>query len=120
IAILVLALSAGCRARQPQMSAAEAVQRGDDFMLKQQYASAIPVYQLAVKDNPTKGEVRLKLANAHRLAQHWNEAALEAVRAADSLPGNTEAQLIAVEMLNMTGRFVDATDRIQSVLRAGS
>src|SRR4029077_15895147 len=62
------------------------------------------------------GEARSKLALAYIQTGDGSRALGEAVRAADLLPENVEAQLQAANLLILGGRFADAQDRARKVL----
>jgi putative PEP-CTERM system TPR-repeat lipoprotein len=94
------------------------IRRGDELVKNQQYAEAAGPYRAAVAANTTDGETRLKLANAYRSAGDWKRAGEEAVRAADFLPNDTDAQLLAAKLMLTGGRFVDVADRMSTLLRS--
>jgi tetratricopeptide (TPR) repeat protein len=118
MSLAVLVMAGACDSPDPAVLKAEAVRRGDDLVRKQQYIEAASAYQVAVSNDPKDAGLRLKLAAAHRLANQWSEAAREATVAADLLPGDREAQLLAVAGLIGQSQFVDAADRISPVLKS--
>jgi tetratricopeptide (TPR) repeat protein len=115
---LLLTLLCGCSRPAPAVATADAVRRGDVLMASGKYVEASVAYRSAAGVSPLDGDVRLKLAKAYEKSGKWTEAAKEAVRAADLLPGNRDAQLYAIDRLLSTGQFIDATDRIAPILRA--
>ena len=62
------------------------------------------------------GEARLKLAEAYLKDDQLPRALAEAVRAADLLPDNRDAQLQAATLLLATAQFEDAKDRLTRLL----
>jgi cellulose synthase operon protein C len=115
--LVLLILLAACT-RDPAAVKADAIRRGDDLVARRQYPRAVEAYQAAVKSDPSDGEARLKLAKAHLSAENWSDAASEAVRAADVLPGNVEAQRLATTMLLAQDRFGEAAERALALVRA--
>jgi tetratricopeptide (TPR) repeat protein len=105
----LLLVGFGCRT--PTLTPEEAIRRGDELAAKKEYAEAIASYRSAVQSNPGDGKTRLKLANAYLSAGQWGNAAPEAIRAADLLPNDTDAQVLAISMMLGQQRFVDALDR---------
>jgi tetratricopeptide (TPR) repeat protein len=95
----------------------ELIRRGDDLAARQQYREAIEAYRLAVNSDPKDGSARLKLANAYAAVSDWTQAASEAVSAADLVPDNVEAQLLAARLILTQNRFIDAADRMSAVLK---
>jgi tetratricopeptide (TPR) repeat protein len=119
-AIFLLALSClviGCGQKQPDISTAEAIRRGDEASAAQDFKAAIAAYRIAVQKEPENGDFRLKLAAALRGNQQWPNFVQEAIRASDLLPGNREAQLLAIEGMNRTQRFDDALDRLTPIIK---
>ena len=118
IVLISLSLALGaCRTTAPEVSTQEAVRRGDEAIKKNEYVQAINAYRIAVQNEPRNGELRLKLASAHRGAAQWGNAVREAIAASDLLPGNREAQLLAIEGMTGTQRVVDALDRLQPLMK---
>ena len=74
-----------------------------------------PSTERALSIEPGDGAVRLKLADAYRRSQQGSLAAREAIRAADLLPHDDEAQLQAVESMMALSRFGDALTRLTPV-----
>jgi len=107
--LTLLLVASACR--PAAVSPAEAIRRGDELAKQEQYGQAIASYRIAVQGNPKDGETRLKLANAYLSAGQWRDAAPEAIRAADLLPNNSVAQVLAISLLLAQHRFVDAFER---------
>jgi tetratricopeptide (TPR) repeat protein len=95
-----------------------AIQRGDVLAERKQYAEAAAAYRTAVDGNPRDGETRLKLARAYMQLGDWQKADPEAIRAADLLPANRDAQHLAITMMLGHGRFQDALDRVETALKS--
>src|SRR5215510_11032696 len=104
-----------CTASDP-VPKPESIRRGDALAAKRQYREAIAAYRLAVNSEPRNGVARLKLANALVAISDWKQAMPEALRAADLLPNNLEAQLLAGRILLSHTRFIDAAERVSAVL----
>ncbi|MGH9174827.1 MAG: tetratricopeptide repeat protein, partial [Vicinamibacterales bacterium] len=116
VAILLVVVVA-CTSRDPATASADALGRGDELMGAQRYPEAARAYRSAVEANPRDGRARMKLADAYERAGQFKEAADEAVRAADLLPGNVEARLLAARLMLPQGRFVDAEAFTSALLR---
>jgi Flp pilus assembly protein TadD len=86
------------RARQP-LRAAEAIQE------------AVIEYRAAVKDDPKFGQARFKLAEAYLAFGDERNAYGEAIRGADLLSDNADAQVLAIKMLLRAGSYMDAKTR---------
>ena len=107
----------GC-ADAPAPSKAEWLSRGDEFVKNKQYAEAADAYRAAVAADARDGDARMKLANAYLSAGDQKRAADEAVRAADFLPNDMDAQLLAAKLMLTQARFVDVADRMSTLLRS--
>jgi tetratricopeptide (TPR) repeat protein len=114
-AVLLLVV-AGCTAREPRSSSADAIRRGDELVGQKRYAEAADAYRIAVSSEVTNGQLRKKLANALLLAGRWTDASGEAVRAADLLPGDIDAQLLGASFMLGQERFVDVVARTSALL----
>src|SRR5262249_50052710 len=104
-----------CR-RSPETLKREYVKSGDEYLAKKQYNDAIIQYRNAIQQDDHYGEARAKLAGAYVFAGDGPRALGEAVRAADLLPNDLDAQLQATNLLIRAGRFADAQDRAKKVL----
>jgi len=105
---ILSAAAAGCHSADPKAVKAEALSSGDALIREQAYSNAAAEYERALTADPNDGALRLKLADAYRRSQQWSLAARQAIRAADLLPQDDEAQLQAVEGMVTLGRFADA------------
>ncbi len=79
---------------------------------------AIIEYQIGLTLEPTRGAMRLKLAEAHLRNSDAGAAAKEYIRAADLLPNDAATQLKAGTMLILAGKFEDAQARARKALAA--
>jgi tetratricopeptide (TPR) repeat protein len=95
---------------------ADGIRRGDELFRAQEYKQAVAAYQSAVKADPKDGELRRKLAEAHRGAQQWQDLARQSIVAADLLPEDLPALSKAIEGFLILGRFDDAIDRVAPLL----
>src|SRR4029078_3048316 len=69
------------------------------------------------KQDPNRGDARLRLADLHAQQGDVQAAFTEYIRAADAMPNSTEAQLKAGALLLIANRFAEAKSRAESVLR---
>jgi putative PEP-CTERM system TPR-repeat lipoprotein len=115
--LLVLTLMAAACSRDPEALKKQHVASGDAYMAQQKYAEAILEYRNATQLDPMFGEARHKLATAYINAGERVRALGEAVRAADLMPQDADVQLQATNLLILSGRFPDAQDRVQKLLK---
>jgi tetratricopeptide (TPR) repeat protein len=115
---LLLLVATSCRSGNDASTRADAIQRGDGLVERKQYADAITAYRTAVDSDPRDGETRLKLARAYLQIGDWQKSAAEAIRAADLLPGNSDAQQLAIGSMLSLQRFDDALDRAERRLKS--
>src|SRR5690242_13890912 len=113
---VLLVVVAGCTARESKSDTGDAIRRGDELVGQKRYAEAAGVYRIAASSDVRNGQVRKKLANALVLAGRWTDASGEAVRAADLLPGDIDAQLLAASFMLGQQRFVDVLARMSALL----
>ena len=111
-AVACFALSAACS----RATADEHLQRADNFRQQDLLQEAIIEYRSALLIDPQRGDIRLKLADAHLENRNSSGALREYVRAADLLPADKTAQLKAGSLLLMAGAFEDAQARAQKAL----
>jgi tetratricopeptide (TPR) repeat protein len=119
VLLLVCAISIAALAcsRHAASSKADAIRRGDELAAKHQYAQAIAAYRAAVERDPSDGHVRMKLANACLADQRWDEGLKEALRAAELLPGDFDAEMLATSRLLGSGHYLEALIRSSDLLR---
>src|SRR2546422_9313608 len=114
-ALALTLVAAGCR-HDPESTKRQYLASGDAYMEKKQYAEAAIQFQNAIQQDDHFGEARFKLASAYLRQGNGSKALAEAVRAADLMPKDKEAQLQAANLLILAGRYNDAEDRARNVL----
>ena len=112
----LLLTAVACKSPDPAALKAESIRRGDELTAKKQYAQAAEEYLAGVETDPLDGHLRMRLAKAYVSAEDWALAGPAAVRAADLLPDDRDAQLQAAELLLGSGWFPDAAERASKVL----
>ena len=100
----------------PDVAKQRAFENGNQYFEQQKYDEAIVEYRNAIRQDPSFGEARLKLAEAYAQVGNAGASYTEQIRAADLLPENIEAQLKASAYLLLTQQFEDAKARVQRVL----
>lgn len=90
---------------------AQAVRDGDALETAQQHAEAAAAYQRALDVDPSDADLRVKLGQTYLRAG-------DAIRAADLLPEDLDAQLRAASTMLGGGRFSDVLGRADALLRA--
>src|SRR4029453_16416814 len=118
VLILPLATYAWCVSGTGALSKSEAARRGDELAGKNQPLQAATAYRIAVAHDPDDGQVRIKLAKAYEAGGRWSGAQKEAVRAADLLPSDLDAQRFAVTRLLGVRQFLEAKIRVMSTKSA--
>jgi len=113
---LLLLLAVACKSPDPVALKQESIRRGDELVAKKQYAQAAEAYLTGVQSDPLDPHLRMRLAKAYVAAENWPLAGPAAVRAADLLPDDPDAQLQAAELLLGPGWFPDAAERASQVL----
>jgi tetratricopeptide (TPR) repeat protein len=91
-------------------------ENGERLLKDNKYREAIVEFRNAVQQDEKFGEARLKLVDAYIGANNPQAAFREAIRAADLLPQNNDAQVRAASFLMLAGQFEDARTRIQPVV----
>ena len=89
---------------------------GDAYMAQRQYDAAIIEFRNAVQQDDGFAEARQKLVRAYVSAGDTPRAVAEAVRTAELLPDDDDAQLEAANLLILAGHFADAQDRANNVV----
>jgi tetratricopeptide (TPR) repeat protein len=116
LALSMLALAA-LACGQPRATAVDQRSRGDQSLAAKRYGEAVAAYRDAVAANPRDGHLRLKLADALRLADDWAGWHQETILGADLLPGDRSAQLLGASSALATFRFDEAAARASRLLR---
>src|SRR5687768_14327741 len=111
----LLAVLVGCTG-DPEARKREFVQQGDEFFEQGKYADAIVRYRNAVREDEKFGEARAKLATAFEARGDYRNALAQAVRAADLMPDDVEAQIRAARLLVIARQFEDARTRAMAAL----
>jgi tetratricopeptide (TPR) repeat protein len=115
VSVLVSTLVAACGG-DPETRKRDYLASADAYMANEQYAEAIIEYRNAIQQDNRFGEARYKLAQAYIKVNDGSRALDEAVRAADLLPEDVDAQIQAANLLILAQRFADAQDRAKAIL----
>src|SRR4029453_17176088 len=92
--LVTVVLVSGC-SRDPEVAKKEYFDSANRYLEQKNYDAAIIEYRNAVQQDPRFGQARRKLAEAYLHLGDGRNALQEAVRAADLLPDDAEAQLQA-------------------------
>jgi tetratricopeptide (TPR) repeat protein len=111
VALLSATVAFSACSKDPQKVKADAVASGDKYVAAKQYDQAVVEYKRALQADPSAGAVRYKLAQVYTLIGDGPSALREAVRAADTLPNDLDAQLQAARILIVAGLFEDGKSR---------
>lgn len=111
-----LVLLVSCTSVDPAEEKADGIRRGDALIAEKKFDQAAIQYGRALRHDARDGRLRMKLAEAYVLANEWQRASNEAVRAADLLPDDREVQLRAAELMLSQQRFVDVESRMSAIL----
>src|SRR5262249_28022192 len=96
---LVITVLVSACAQNPEIAKRKYFESGNQYFANKQYAEATLQYSNALHQDPQFGQARLKLADAYRALGNMKAAFPEYIRAADLLPDETEAQLVAGNLL---------------------
>lgn len=116
VVVTLLAAAAAACSGDPETRKRDHVSRGDAYAAAGKLPEAIIEYRAAVQIDGAWGEARFKLAEAFARSNNPEGAYPEYVRAADLLPADTKAQLIAGQYLLLATRYEDARARARSVI----
>ena len=105
------AAAAGC-----SRSAQSYLERGNAQLEKGNVDAAVLEYRNAIQKDATFAPARVKLAEAYLRQRNFAGALGEAVRAADLLPKDVEAQIRAGSLLGVAGRGEEAKARAEKAL----
>jgi len=117
MAALALVLLAGC-SEDPEVAKLRYFESGNQYLENEEYDAAIIEYRNAIELDRRYGEARKQLGRALIAVGNLRGAYQERIRAADLLPGDSEAQTDAAVMLLQAGEFEDAETRARRALDA--
>jgi tetratricopeptide (TPR) repeat protein len=112
---LIIVSAASC-SRDPEVTKRKYVSSGDRYNAAKKYTAAAIEYRNALAVDPAFGEARFKLAKAYIAVDQQANALREAVRAADLMPKDPAAQLLAGKLLLAVRRNDDAKARALATL----
>ncbi len=104
-----LLVSVSCSKKGP----ADHIRNAAAFEAKKDYANAMLEYRAALQSDPKLGDARLKLGDIYAQLGDAQNAYREYVRAADTLPDSTDAQLKAGALLLLGNQFADANNMLR-------
>ena len=113
--LVAMVLVAAC-GRSPEELKRQYFESANKYVSQEKYREAAIEYQNAVAQDDHFAEARYKLAGVYIRLGNGNKALAEAVRAADLLPQDADAQLQATNLLILAGRYADAEDRARKLL----
>ena len=117
VAVLLMAtMLAACKS-DPQATARELLERGNQLSSRKQYPEAIIEYRRAIQADPRLGPARLQLAFAYAATGDGLNALREYVRAADLMPEDRDAQTKAGTFMLLAGQFNDAQGLAERMLK---
>lgn len=92
----------------PQATAREHFERGEQQQAQNKLNEAIIEYRRAIQADPRLGQARLRLGDAYFQNGDGPNALREYVRAAELLPEDHEVQIKAAKLMLAAGQFTDA------------
>ncbi len=116
VCLMILAVGGASCSADPETAKRRYLDEGNSYMASKKYPEAIISYRNAVEVDERFGEGRLKLAQAYLAAGDSRNARREAVRAADLMPEDVEAQLTAGVILQLASQHPEARARALAVL----
>ncbi len=114
LAAFVLLLAA-C-GRDPAAEKQRHFERGESWFAQGRFPEAIIEYRSAIQIDPAFGRARFRLGEAYAKASDPEAAFPEYVRAADLLPDDPQAQLVAGQYLLLATRYEEARTRARAVI----
>ena len=114
LALIIALLPIACTS--PEVQKRRHFERGNEYAAAKKDEFAVVEYANAVRLDPKFGEARLKLAETYERMGNLRAAFPEFIRAADALPDNRDAQIKAIQILIVGGRFEDAKARAATLL----
>src|SRR5687767_2420940 len=112
----VLVLTSAACSGDPEVRKHEYVAAADQFVTQDKLPEAVVEYRNAIQQDERFGEARFKLSKAYEAIGDLPAALREAVRAADLMPDNVEAQVRAARLLLRGRQFDDARVRAVAAL----
>jgi Flp pilus assembly protein TadD len=116
VIVLMATALVACKS-DPQATAKEHFEKGNQQLERKQYPEAIIEYRRAVQADPRLGPARLQLAFAYAATGDGLNALREYVRAADLMPDDRDALAKASTFLLLAGRFTDAQALAERMLK---
>jgi tetratricopeptide (TPR) repeat protein len=116
-AILGIFLLAGC-SRDPRVLKRRYFSKGTAYFAKGQYAEAAIEYQNAIQVDPKFSQAHYRLAQCYAEQAYWGGAYQEFSRTVEIAPGNLNAQIDLSHILLAAGKFPDARDHAEVVLKS--
>jgi len=116
-AILGIFLLAGC-SRDPRVLKRRYFSKGNAYFVQGKYAEAAIEYQNAIQVDPKFTEAHYRLAQCYAKQAYWGGAYQEFSRTVEIAPGNLNAQLDLSHILLAAGKFPDARDHAEVVLKS--
>jgi tetratricopeptide (TPR) repeat protein len=118
ICLVLAGLIASSCSKSAEEIERESLQAGDRHFAEARYPEALIEYRKALQAAPRSGQVRLRLAKTYLVRGDVENAAGEAIRAADLLPNDPEAQLLVSRLMILGRDFEGAKKRALAVLAA--
>jgi tetratricopeptide (TPR) repeat protein len=116
VCVIAAVIVASC-STDPEFAKREYVKSGDRFVEQKKYSEATVQYRNALQQDPLFGEARFKLAQAYEQLGDRPNAVREYIRAADALPNDVRAQVMAGGVLLLVQRFEEARGRAEKALK---
>lgn len=117
VAVLLMATMVAACKSDPQATARELLEKGNQLSSRKQYPEAIIEYRRAIQADPRLGPARLQLAFAYAATGDGLNALREYVRAADLMPEDRDAQAKAGTFMLLAGQFNDAQALAERMLK---
>ena len=115
VIVLLVGVGAGCSS-DPEEVLRQQMEQGNSYMQSKKYSEAIVSFRNAVRADERSGEARMKLAEAYLAAGDGRNGLREAIRAADLMPDNVEAQLRSGLLLLLGKQYPEARTRAVAAL----
>jgi cellulose synthase operon protein C len=113
----LLVFAAACSRGPSAKKRAELVAEGDSLAAKGNFVGAAAAYNNALKNGPADGALLMKTASTELRIGRPRLAHQHGVRAADMMPDNLDAQLLAARLMLMQRQFVDVKNRLLPVVQ---